>query len=476
MKKIAIFVICIILLPLISSCKKENGATLEYQIDISFVSEKEFSCQLKLDYFEREYNMQNIKFCLYPNAYRKDSKILPISSENQTIAYFSGESYGQIDINKVLVNEEIISYEINGKDSNILTINRGVNKGEKVSVVIDFTTTLAKVNHRTGYGNNTINLCNFYPILLARDNGSFYECEYYPYGDPFYSENASYKASITLPSTYVVASSLSPTGVEIFDYTTKYSYKQNNVKDIAFILSNKFEVAKDTINNISVYYYYYNDSSPQNSLKTIKQAVEYFSKTYANYPYNEFVVCQSNFIYGGMEYPCLVYVDDNLSGSELYYTIVHETAHQWWYGLVGTNQTTSGYIDEGLTEYLTVDFFDNYKEYGINKEQTILKTDSAYKTALASLVNSGISIPKSMDRKLESYSCELEYVSVNYYKSLVMFSEIEKCVGEKSFKRFLQSLQKKYKYQNIDSKTLKKEIKKLSSKAGNIFDKYTCFV
>ena len=76
------------------------------------------------------------------------------------------------------------------------------------------------------------------------------------------------------------ASSLSPTGVEIFDFTTRYSYKQNNVKDIAFILSNKFEVAKETINGVGVYYYYYNDIAPQKSLKTITRAIDYFSKTF----------------------------------------------------------------------------------------------------------------------------------------------------------------------------------------------------
>lgn len=472
MKKIITLIFCFIILTSTVSCKKQSGSRVEYQIEVRVISENQVDCKLKLDYYEKEYSMENIKFCLYPNAYRSDSKISPISSENQTIAYPNGESYGQINIKSVQEGGKEISYDISGKDYNILTVNKGVNKGEKVSVEIEFTTILANVNHRTGYGENTINLCNFYPVLCAKENGEFYECEYYPYGDPFYSENASYTVSVTLPSTYVIASSMHPTGVEIFDYTTTYSYKQDNVKDVAFILSNKFEVMKDTINNVAVYYYYYNDTSPKKSLQVIKQAVDYFSKTYQTYPYKEFVVCQANFIYGGMEYPCLVYVDDKLSGSELYYTIVHETAHQWWYNLVGTNQTTSGYIDEGLTEYLTIDFFDNYKEYGINKKESIAKTDRAYKTILSNLISSGIKIPKSMDRKLESYSSDIEYVAVNYYKSLTMFTEIEKCVGENNFKRFLKNLQKRYKYQNINSFILKKEIKKLSKKAGEIFENY----
>ena len=44
--------------------------------------------------------------------------------------------------------------------------------------------------------------------------------------------------------------------------------------------------------------------------------------------------------------------------------IVHEIAHQWWYGLVGNNQIRTPWIDEGLAEYCTAVFFETHPQYG----------------------------------------------------------------------------------------------------------------
>ena len=45
------------------------------------------------------------------------------------------------------------------------------------------------------------------------------------------------------------------------------------------------------------------------------------------------------FIYGGMEYPNIVFISDSIDDeSEYLKVIVHEIAHQWWYGIVGNNE------------------------------------------------------------------------------------------------------------------------------------------
>jgi aminopeptidase N len=66
-----------------------------------------------------------------------------------------------------------------------------------------------------------------------------------------------------------------------------------------------------------------------------------------------------------MEYPALVMISDNI-GEHISYeeVIVHEVAHQWWYSLVGNDQINYGFLDEGLTEYSTILFFENNPEYG----------------------------------------------------------------------------------------------------------------
>ncbi len=78
----------------------------------------------------------------------------------------------------------------------------------------------------------------------------------------------------------------------------------------------------------------------------------------ADYPYTKLDVAEAPLGKHGMEYPALV-----LIGSDVYRTerlkleplVVHETAHQWWYNLVGSDPVASPAIDESLAEYSLLD-------------------------------------------------------------------------------------------------------------------------
>ena len=69
-----------------------------------------------------------------------------------------------------------------------------------------------------------------------------------------------------------------------------------------------------------------------------------------------------------MEYPNIVFLAREFYGQAdaeiLDYLVVHETAHQWWYGVVGNNQVTEAWLDEGLTEFSTVLFFEKVRGRG----------------------------------------------------------------------------------------------------------------
>ena len=63
-----------------------------------------------------------------------------------------------------------------------------------------------------------------------------------------------------------------------------------------------------------------------------------------------------------MEYPHLVQIDETFYRTwELYPYLemitVHETAHQWFYGLVGNDEVDEPWLDEALTEYMTMRYY-----------------------------------------------------------------------------------------------------------------------
>jgi hypothetical protein len=68
------------------------------------------------------------------------------------------------------------------------------------------------------------------------------------------------------------------------------------------------------------------------------------------YPYATYRIAEST---GGlaMEAPALIWIPDTRSAIDHPFLISHETAHQWWYGVVGNDQSTSAFADEAMADY-----------------------------------------------------------------------------------------------------------------------------
>ncbi len=471
MKKFIIITLTLILSFSITACDKESGLSC-YEIDV-VLNENRLTCEMTLNYVNNSSKEKSeLYFNLYPNAFRKDAKIKPLHTEYLLKAYPNGENYGSIAVKKVKSESKDLNFSIEGEDENLLKVilNSPVSVGRSAEIFVSFEVVIPNVLHRFGYGENTVNLTGFYPILCEEYMGEVYKSVYYPSGDPFYSSVADYKVSLTLPSKYVVASSLSPIKTEIMENKTKYSYERKKVRDIAFIISEKFNILKDKAGSTDVYYYYFNDKSPETSLQVIKNALEFYSSKFIKYPYKEYVVCEADFIYGGMEYPCLTIIDNTLEGEDRAYCLAHETAHEWWYGLVGVNQSEEGYIDEGLTEFSTVLFMEKY--LGVYKDEAISLIKERYRDIRKYSVLYSDEKRAIMNRNLGSFKNDSEYVSIAYYRSQIMFYDLYNFMGEKKFYKFLKSLSSNYKYKNITYNELRGLAEKIKKGSANLLNDY----
>ena len=455
-------------------CCDNSGKTqlTTYEISVMLNEDMTADCRLHLDYLNCEDDLDYLLFNLYPNAFSENAKS-PVYPEYYFNAYPNGINYGGIDIINVIVDgkEREVNYLTDSKTHLKVTFDKPMKKGDKKQVYIDFKIKIPNVKHRFGYAENTVNLTGFYPILCVYENGEYYVNQYYPSGDPFYSNCANYKVSLTVPSKYAVASSLSPTSTRITSAKTKYEYQRNNVRDIAFILSDKFNVKKQSANGIDIFYYYFNDQNPDNSLSTAVKNISYFSSQFIKYPYKEYVVCEADFLYGGMEFPCLSMIDCTLKDFDRDYCITHETAHQWWYGIVGVNQAEESFIDEGLTEYSTLMFFDEFKEYGYSKKVLIDRVKSAYIEIRKALAEKGVK-GAEMKRKLGEFKSDLDYVSIAYYRSQIAFDNLYDFLGDKKFNRFLKTIIKNHGYQTITTNDLYKIAKKTKRGGDSLLKSY----
>lgn len=428
--------------------KDLNTYTMEltYNSDHTLIGKQKLNYKNKTDTF-----LKKLCFHLYPKAFAEGAVNKPVSTVNINKAYPNGVDYGDVEILSANVNGETSEFTYSGTDNNILnvTLLQELEPLDSVQVEIEYKVYVPNINHRFGYGNNTVNMANFYPVVAVFENGEFVLDPYNSNGDPFYSDCSNYDVTLTVPNTYTVASTGVQEKVTDNGEQKTYNIKANCVRDFAFVMSEKFEVAEQSVDGVKVSYYYYDDENFEESLKAGVDAVKTFNKIFGKYPYSTLSVVKSNFVHGGMEYPNLIYISDEVEGSDYLNVIVHETAHQWWYGVVGSNAFRYGWLDEGLTEYSTVLFYEENPDYGVNTEELIKNTNNSYVTFVG-LYNEVLGkIDTSMNRHLDEYDTEPEYVYMAYVKGLLLFDNLRDVVGKNKFEEAIQTYYKTYAFQNV---------------------------
>ena len=420
-------------LPL-SACKKgESLDSDKYAICATYDEEEEkLNGTCTFTYHNRTDNeLDSLCFNLWGNAYRQDAKNKPAASGDNK-AYYCGVNYGGESVESV---EGCASWEVCGDDENVLKValSEPLYPEQSTTVTISYTLDLAKINHRTGVTKESVNLGNFYPILCAYSKEGFIQTPYYSTGDPFVSACADYDVTLKLPLGYTAATS----GKEVErkeekdGVTTRYTLE--NARDFAAVLSKDFKTLTQNFNGCAVTVYYCGERQPQKELNATVESLEYFSSLFGGYAYPTLSVVFTPLNSSGMEYPALTMVNSALTEEDAVYTAVHETAHQWWYAMVGSNQVTCAWQDEGLAEYSTLTFFETHPAYGFTRAGILgsaIKSYRAYYSVYNQIFGKS---DTTMTRAINEYEGEYEYINIVYNKSLLMFESVRTAMGDKKF-------------------------------------------
>lgn len=418
-----------------AACKKktkEEGIS-RYEITAAYDAEKcSLSGKTDFTFYNSTGNeIHDLSFNLWGNAYRKDALYKPLS-ENEKQAYYAGESYGAMSVEKV---EGCASWEVTGEDQNILSVALGdaVYPEQTVQVSITYTLDLAKVNHRTGVTKSTVNLGNFYPVLCAYTSQGFLEAPYYQGGDPFVSECADYDVTFTLPRGYAAATSGKEVSKSESGEVVNTRYELKRARDFAAVLSDKFKTVERQSAGCDVTVYYCGEKEPVRAADAVCESLQYFSDTFGAYPYPTLSVVYTPLSVSGMEYPALTMISDSLNEAEAIYTVVHENAHQWWYAAVGNDQVNCAWQDEGLAEYSSLCFFETHPAYGYTRTAILDGAVKAYR-AYFSVYNQIFGEANTkMTRCLKDFASDYEYANIAYNKGLLMFESVRSSMGDEKF-------------------------------------------
>lgn len=418
-----------------------------YTIDVVFEDEsKRLMCNQNIEYINNtKDNLDKIYFHIYPNAFSK-REFAPFEKGEIKKAYPNGFNEGYIDIKNIINNNKKLSYKIIGDKNDILeiTLDKPLEPESKVSIDMKYNVKIPNSEGRFGYGDNTINITNWFPIACVNDDRGWNLKSYETVGDPFYSETSDFYVKMLLPSKYQMGSTGKVVKKTASDEKVLYEVQAKKVRDFAFVMSDKFNVSKDKYKDIEISTYNLNEKLSKDATEVAKDSIKIFSDIFGDYPYDTYSVMASDFFIGGMEYPTLIMIDQTLYTEEdkflLEYVIAHETAHQWWYSVIGNDEISEPWIDEALTEYSTILYFE--KKYGKDMGERLLKTMEVQTKNHSS---------ENIFKATTDYRNSIDYSLNVYTKGALAFNEVRESVGDEVFFSTLKEYYSTYMYQNVNS-------------------------
>lgn len=389
MKKI----ICLValVLPLISFGYFQQK--VNYKIDVRLDDEEHFlHANIEIEYHNR--SQQHLEFIwmhLWPNAYKNTSTALSkqLTEDGSTKFYFSEDKdRGYIDSLNFMVNGNDVKWEFHPEHIDIAKVflPEKLNPGGKITISTPFRVKipLGKFS-RLGHIGQQYQITQWYPKPAVYDLEGWHEMPYLNQGE-FFSEFGSFEVKIILPENYVVGAtgdlqeaseiawldSLSRRTKKIREYEDDNSFpesskifktitfKQNKVHDFAWFADKRYHVKKGEValpyskRTVTTWIMYTNRYADlwKGAIEYVNDAIYYYSKWNGEYPYNHCTAVDGALSAGGgMEYPNITVIGGVGSKKSLEIVIMHEVGHNWFYGILGSNERTYPWLDEGLNTY-----------------------------------------------------------------------------------------------------------------------------
>ncbi len=288
-----------------------------------------------------------------------------------------------LEVREIRVGGKALDYAYQGDTATdlVVLLPSPVARGQSVVVELDFTLHLPQKQGRWGQWESVTQLSNWVPMAAVYDDAGWHPTPFVPWHQPFYNEAGVFRARVTLPADHKVAASGTVASTRPLDGgMQEVTIQADAVRDFAFLASPRyvaFEAEAPTLPGlppvrVHVMAFPEHEHHARAMLQTICKVFPYYSRWIGPYPWTDYTVAESFFGWNGNECATLVMIDERVFGMPhvgagyVEYLMAHETCHQWWYNLIGTDGYRETWMDEAMATFWAHKYLD--LEHGFNSK------------------------------------------------------------------------------------------------------------
>ena len=468
--------------------------------------------------------LKSLYFHLWPNAYKNNKTALAkqLVENGETKMFYADKSdLGFIDSIEFNVNDKkvIWSYDSKYIDVCLLYLNEPLLPHSSIKITTPFHVKLpsAKIS-RLGHIGQAYMITQWYPKPAVYDNNVWNQMPYLDQGE-FYSEYGSFDVSITLPQNYLLAATGDRIGntddeinflnqkiIETEEKIAKYKkggdisfisdmtfpessktyktirFQQKNVHDFAWFADKRFNVLKGEVElpesskKVETWAFFTNKNLPywKKSLTYLHDATYYYSLWNGDYQYKHVSAVDGTISAGGgMEYPNITVIGNVNNNFSLETVIMHEVGHNWFYGMLGSNERKNAWMDEGINSFNELRYIQT--KYPYETLASIIGRDSSfsiggfnkYKQSKQYEIFYSEIAKQNLDQPCNIYSEDYtgtNYGAIVYSKTAFIFNYLMNYMGQENFDAAMHEYFNNFKFKHPQPDDLKLILQKYCSK------------
>jgi hypothetical protein len=434
--------------------------------------------------------LDHFPFHLYQNAFEPNSTFV----REAKIAGNRDTSYDKWDT-KEYGSEEIKSIEVVGQgdltsqlqyiapddgnkdDKTVVDLHlaKPIAPGAYVQFKIAFQTNLPETQARSGWKRDFVLGGQWFPKVGVWWHGAW-NCHQYHAMTEFFADFGVYDVRLTVPQYEVIGASGVKVGeVSNADNTKTATYHGDDIHDFAWTASPRYKVKEDGVFQgqmgpvqMRILMQPAHWSQVERHEKILRESLEHFESWYGPYPYKAITLVdpEPGSAAGGMEYPTFItgetswFMPKGLYEPEI--VVEHEFGHQYWYGMVATNEFEDAWMDEGINSYTEVKVLDS-----ILGEKTSIMNLAGMTMGERELQRLRIINAVDIDpiaQKAYDYYSYGTYGGITYGKTASVLLTLESIVGEDTMAKAMHVYFMKYRFTHPTKEDFLKTIEEVSGK------------